>query len=93
MRVCVRRALIAFDPRSRHPCSIAHCSARAANGGSYPAAAGSSRKAEAWTVGLRWYLTGNVWYTVNFERTIFDGNSKGPRRAENGLAFRTQLYF
>ncbi|HUR21833.1 MAG TPA: porin [Vicinamibacterales bacterium] len=57
------------------------------------AAAGSSRKAEAWTVGLRWYLNGNVWYTVNFERTVFDGNSKGPRRAENGLAFRTQLYF
>ena len=57
------------------------------------AAAGSSRKAAAWTLGLRWYLSGNVTYTVNFERTVFDGNPKGPRRAENGLAFRTQVYF
>jgi phosphate-selective porin OprO/OprP len=57
------------------------------------ASAGSSRKAEAWTLGLRWYLTGNVSYTVNFERTVFDGDPNGPRRAENGLAFRTQVYF
>ena len=57
------------------------------------ASAGSSRKAEAWTLGLRWYLTGNVSYTVNFERTVFDEDPRGPRRAENGLAFRTQIYF
>ena len=57
------------------------------------AAAGSSRKAEAWTLGLRWYVSGNLHYTVNFERTVFDGAPRGPRRAENGLAFRTQLYF
>ena len=54
---------------------------------------GSSRKAEAWTVGLRWYLTGNFWYTVNFERTVFDGDPDGPRKAENALAFRTQVNF
>jgi phosphate-selective porin OprO/OprP len=57
------------------------------------AAPGSSRKADAWTLGLRWYLSGNVSYTVNFERTVFDGDPNGPRRAENGLAFRTQIYF
>ena len=57
------------------------------------AAAGASRKAEAWTVGLRWYLNGNLWYTVNFERTVFDGDADGTRRAENGLAFRTQMNF
>jgi phosphate-selective porin OprO/OprP len=57
------------------------------------AAAGSSRKAAAFTAGLRWYLNGNVWYTFNFERTAFDGEAAGPRQAENGIAFRTQLNF
>jgi phosphate-selective porin OprO and OprP len=57
------------------------------------AAAGASRKAEGYTVGLRWYATGNLWYTLNFERTVFDGDPGGPRPAENGLAFRTQLNF
>jgi phosphate-selective porin OprO/OprP len=57
------------------------------------AAAGSSRKAEAWTAGLRWYVNGNVWYTFNFERTIFDGDAGPKRRAENGIAFRTQFNF
>ena len=45
------------------------------------AAAGSSRKAQAWTVGLNWYLTGNVKYVLNFERTVFDDNRAGARRA------------
>lgn len=57
------------------------------------AAPGSSRTAEGWTVGLRWYLTPNLSYTFNFERTEFDGDENGPRRAENGIAFRTQLFF
>jgi phosphate-selective porin OprO/OprP len=57
------------------------------------AAPGSSRKAEAWTVGLRWYLTPNFWYTLNFERTVFDDEANGPRKPENALAFRTQVYF
>jgi len=57
------------------------------------AAAGASGHAQAFTAGLRWYLTGNLWYTLNFERTVFDDDPSGPRRAENGLAFRTQLYF
>jgi phosphate-selective porin OprO and OprP len=57
------------------------------------AAAGASRTAESWTAGLNWYLTGNVRYTFNFERTVFDGDADGPRRAENALAFRTQINF
>jgi len=57
------------------------------------AAAGASRKAEGYTVGLRWYATGNLWYTLNFERTLFDDDPGAPRPAENGLTFRTQLSF
>jgi phosphate-selective porin OprO/OprP len=57
------------------------------------AAAGASRKAQAWTLGLNWILTGNVKYTLNFERTVFDENRDGARPAENGIAFRTQLNF
>jgi phosphate-selective porin OprO/OprP len=57
------------------------------------ATAGSSRKAEAWTAGLNWILTGNVKYTFNLERTVFDGNAHGARKAENAFVFRTQLYF
>lgn len=52
---------------------------------------GSSRKAEAWTAGLSWYLTPNFRYVFNFERTVFDGDPDGPRKAENAVVFRTQL--
>jgi phosphate-selective porin OprO/OprP len=57
------------------------------------AAPGSSRKADAWTVGLNWYLTGNFRYTFNFERTVFDDDPDGPRQAENAFVFRTQVAF
>jgi phosphate-selective porin OprO/OprP len=57
------------------------------------AAAGASRKAEAWTLGLNWFLTPNFKYVFNFERTVFDGDPDGPRKAENGFAFRTQVNF
>ena len=57
------------------------------------ATTGSSRKAQAWTVGLNWYLTPNAKYVLNFERTVFDDNRAGARPAENGIAFRTQLNF
>jgi len=57
------------------------------------AAAGASRKAQAWTVGLNWYLTGNVRYVVNFERTVFDHGADGARRPENAFVFRTQINF
>jgi phosphate-selective porin OprO/OprP len=57
------------------------------------AAADSSRKAEAWTLGLNWYLTQNFKYVVDFERTVFEGDADGPRKAENALVFRTQVNF
>ena len=55
--------------------------------------AGSSRKAEAWTVGLNWYLTNQLRHTVNFERTVFDDDPDGARPAENAFVFRTQVNF
>jgi phosphate-selective porin OprO and OprP len=57
------------------------------------ATAGSSRKVEAWTTGLNWYLTPNFRYTFNFERTVFDDDAVGARPAENAFAFRTQINF
>ena len=54
---------------------------------------GSSRKAEAWTLGLNWFLTPNFKYVVNFERTVFDDDPDGPRRPENALVFRAQVAF
>jgi phosphate-selective porin OprO/OprP len=57
------------------------------------AAAGTSLKAEAWTLGLNWYLTPNVRYVFNVERTVFDADPDGVRPAENALAFRTQINF
>jgi len=57
------------------------------------ALAGSSVTADAWTLGLNWYLTPNFKYVFNFERTVFDGGADGARPAENALAFRTQINF
>jgi phosphate-selective porin OprO and OprP len=57
------------------------------------AAAGSSRKVEAWTVGLNWYLTPNFRYIFNFERSEFDDNTAAARKPENGFVFRTQVNF
>ena len=57
------------------------------------AAAGASRKAESWTVGLNWYPAPFLKYVVDFERTVFDDNAVGARPPENALFFRTQLYF
>ena len=54
---------------------------------------GSSHKAEAWTIGLNWYLNGNLRYTFNFEHTVFDDAVEEARRPENAVAFRTQLFF
>ncbi len=56
-------------------------------------AVGSSRKIEAWTVGVNWYLTQNFRYVFNFERGVFDDNAATARRPENLVAFRTQINF
>jgi phosphate-selective porin OprO/OprP len=57
------------------------------------AAAGASREAEAVGVGVNWYLNPFVKWAVNVDRTVFDGDADGPRRAENALLFRGQLAF
>jgi phosphate-selective porin OprO/OprP len=57
------------------------------------ASAGSSREAKAWTAGLNWYLNPFMKYVVNFEHVVFDDDADGPRKAENALAFRTQVSF
>ena len=57
------------------------------------AAAGASRKAESWTVGLNWYPAPFLKYVLDFERTVFDDNAAGARPPETALFFRTQLYF
>lgn len=57
------------------------------------AAKGASRGAAAWTVGLNWFLTPNLKYVVNFERTVFDGEADGARPAENAALFRAQVNF
>ena len=57
------------------------------------AAEGSSRRADAWTLGLNWYLTGHLRYTFNFERTDFDDGADAARPAENAVVFRTQVNF
>ena len=56
-------------------------------------APGSSRKVEAWTVGLNWYLTPNFRYIFNFERSEFDDNAAAARKPDNALLFRTQVNF
>jgi phosphate-selective porin OprO/OprP len=57
------------------------------------AAVGASRRAEAYTVGLNWYLTGNFRYTFNYERTRFDEGADDARPTENAFVFRTQVNF
>lgn len=57
------------------------------------AAAGSSRKAAGWTAGVNWYLNGNVRWTSNVERIVFDAAGPNGRPAENLVALRVQLIF
>jgi phosphate-selective porin len=57
------------------------------------AAAGSALQADAWTAGINWYLTPNLRYLANVERTTFDGNTNPARPAENAVAFRAQINF
>ena len=54
---------------------------------------GSSARAEAWTIGLNWYLTPNFKYVAGFERRVFDGDPDGARKPENAIVFRTQVNF
>jgi phosphate-selective porin OprO/OprP len=53
----------------------------------------SASRIGAWTVGLNWYITGNLRYTFNFERSAFDRDSDGVHPTENAIVFRTQVNF
>ena len=54
----------------------------------------SARKATAWGVGLNWYVTRNVRYTLNLEQTRFDGGAAtGNRETETVIFIRGQLAF
>ncbi len=54
----------------------------------------SARGAFAWAVGVNWYLTPNVRFAVNYERTTFDAAEGGVRLApESLLLSRVQLSF
>ena len=56
-------------------------------------AATASPTADAWTLGLNWYLTGNLRNTFNFERTTFDSEAEGSRTTEHAFVVRTQVNF
>ena len=55
------------------------------------ASTGSSRTARAAGVDATWYASGYVKYVVSYERTVFDGNSDGLRKAEHAIVLRMQF--
>ena len=55
------------------------------------AAPGASARAQAYTLGLNWYLNPFVKWNFNFERTVFDKNVSGARRPENAILLRAHL--
>jgi len=51
-------------------------------------------KATGWTIGVSWYLTGNVKALLNYENTSFDGGAAGGDRPDEKVVLvRTQLAF
>jgi phosphate-selective porin OprO/OprP len=57
------------------------------------AATTASRTADVWAMGVNWYLNQFIKWQLNLERTVFDGDASGPRRAETMLLGRAQLAF
>jgi phosphate-selective porin OprO/OprP len=95
-----------FDPRNGHWGAwqlIARYAALNVDGNAFTAGFASSAKsangANAWSVGLNWYLNRNVRAGLGFSHTTFDGftgkASPGvvPAQAENVLFSRVQLSF
>ena len=54
----------------------------------------SVSRAQAWAVGINWYLTRHVKYVLNYERTRFTGGAAGGtnHEPENVLIARLQLF-
>ena len=61
----------------------------------YASLATSASQAEAWAVGLNWYLNANLRANLSFSRTTFKGGSTGPvtKQPEDVLFTRMQLAF
>ncbi|MEO8069859.1 MAG: porin, partial [Acidobacteriota bacterium] len=57
------------------------------------ATAGSSRRAQAFTVGANWWPVTYVKYYATYERTVFDEDPHGARPAEDAILFRVQFAF
>ena len=61
----------------------------------FASATGSASRAEAWSVGLNWYLNADLRANLSFSRTTFDGGPASPVAAhpEDVLFTRVQLAF
>jgi len=57
------------------------------------AAAGASREARSWTLGLNWYPNPWIKWYVTLERTVFEDGVPPARPAENIAFLRFQLGF
>lgn len=57
------------------------------------AASGASREAQSFTLAANWYPNPFIKFYGTFERTVFDHEADGPRKAENVVIFRTQVGF
>jgi phosphate-selective porin OprO/OprP len=57
--------------------------------------AASARRAQAWAVGLNWWLNANVKWVLNYEVTRFEGGAAGGlnRQSERALTTRFALTF
>jgi phosphate-selective porin OprO/OprP len=69
-----------------------------ADNGAFPAfasATGSASRAEAWAVGLNWYLNADLRANLSFSRTTFNGGSANAvaKKPEEVLFTRVQLAF
>jgi phosphate-selective porin OprO/OprP len=89
----------AFDPANHHWGALqllARYSALQVDAAAFSgnlAAAGASHKAQQWTAAVNWYPASFIKWYGTFERTVFDGDASGPRRAEDVILFRAQLAF
>jgi phosphate-selective porin OprO/OprP len=55
------------------------------------AASNSSRTASATGIAASWYASAYVKYVLSYERTVFDDEPNGSRRAEHAVVFRLQI--